>query len=63
MKKGTVKFYNPEKKFGFITNEETKQDIFVHSSSCNSPIAEGRKVTNDEGSNNRGPIAINVTLA
>jgi CspA family cold shock protein len=43
---GTVKFFNESKGFGFITNDETGQDIFVHVTGVNGPaLNEGDKVT------------------
>jgi CspA family cold shock protein len=39
MRTGTVKFFNESKGYGFITDEETGKDIFVHATG----IKEGRK--------------------
>lgn len=39
MKKGTVKFYNEAKGFGFIT-DETGKDVFVHATGLNDEIKE-----------------------
>ena len=42
---GTVKFFNVSKGFGFITNDETGEDMFVHSTSLDGiTIKEGDKV-------------------
>jgi CspA family cold shock protein len=35
MRTGTVKFFNESKGYGFITDEETGKDIFVHASGIN----------------------------
>lgn len=62
---GTVKWFNAEKGYGFIKDEEGK-DIFVHFSSINSDgyktLAEGQKVTYDLVESDRGPQAKNVTV-
>ncbi len=62
---GTVKWFNAEKGYGFIKDEEGK-DIFVHFSSINSDgyktLEEGQKVTYDLVESNRGPQAKNVTV-
>ena len=43
---GTVKFFNESKGFGFITNDETGQEILVHVTGFNGPsLNEGDKVT------------------
>lgn len=68
MNKGTVKFFNSEKGFGFISNESGGDDVFVHISSIVSPanqsLAEGQKVTFDtERDKRNGKIrAANVSV-
>lgn len=47
---GTVKFFNTVKGFGFIKNDETGEDIFVHITALNDGVKElqeGQKVTYD----------------
>jgi cold shock protein len=62
MKKGTVKFFNEEKGFGFI-QEENGQDIFVHASGLTENIQENDVVSYDTTEGKRGMNAINVKLA
>jgi CspA family cold shock protein len=59
---GTVKFFNESKGFGFITNDETGQDIFVHVTGVNGPaLNEGDKVTYVEEEGRKGTVAAQVT--
>ena len=44
MQQGTVKFFNDEKGFGFIKDNETDQDYFVHVSGVTEEIADGDAV-------------------
>ena len=61
MKTGTVKFYNEEKSFGFITPDEGSRDIFVHRSALNgNTIYEGDKVRFETEETPKGMAAINV---
>lgn len=65
MSTGKVKWFNAEKGYGFITNEEGK-DVFVHYSSINAEgfkaLEEGQTVTYDVIESNRGQQANNVTV-
>jgi CspA family cold shock protein len=60
---GTVKFFNDAKGYGFITNDESQEDIFVHVSSLNdTKIKEGDKVEYVEEEGNKGKQASQITL-
>jgi CspA family cold shock protein len=63
MKKGTVKFFNETKGFGFIKSEETGEDIFVHSSGLQENIRENDSVVFDVQEGKKGLNAVNVKLA
>ncbi len=64
---GTVKWFNSEKGFGFIQQENGGKDIFVHFRQINSngygrvSLDEGQKVTYTVGQGDKGPQAENVT--
>jgi CspA family cold shock protein len=62
MKKGTVKFFNEEKGFGFI-KEENGQDIFVHATGLVDEIRENDVVNYETERGKKGMNAINVSLA
>ena len=66
MANGTVKWFNADKGFGFITSEEGK-DLFAHFSSIQSDVFksldEGQKVEFDVEEGQRGPQAVNITKA
>ena len=63
MKKGTVKFFNNTKGFGFIQQEDSNEDIFVHQSGLIDDIREDDEVTFETTQGQKGLNAINVTLA
>ena len=59
---GTVKFFNNQKGFGFILDENSKE-VFVHISGLVDEIKEGDKVTFDIKDGKKGTNAINVRRA
>ena len=60
---GTVKFYNESKGYGFITNEETGKDIFVHATALHgSEIREGDRVSYEEEEGRKGTVAGQVQV-
>lgn len=67
MNKGTVKWFNAQKGYGFIINESTGEDVFVHFSGIAGEgyksLEEGQNVTFDITEGNRGLQAVNVTVA
>ncbi|MCP4551095.1 MAG: cold shock domain-containing protein [Bacteroidetes bacterium] len=63
MSTGIVKFFNERKGFGFIVEDESKQDIFVHATGLIDRINEEDKVTFEITEDNRGKKAINVKKA
>ncbi len=66
MQKGTVKWFNAEKGYGFIECEDGK-DVFVHFSAINmdgyKSLQEGESVEFDVIEGNKGPQAANVVKA
>jgi cold shock protein len=61
-KKGTVKFFNGEKGFGFIKGEDGVE-IFVHSSGLIDQIRENDEVTYDVKQGKKGLNAVSVMIA
>ena len=62
MKKGTVKFFNESKGFGFITEEDSNEDYFVHVSGLIDKITEGDVVEFELTEGKKGLNAVNVKL-
>jgi cold shock protein len=63
MNKGTVKFFNESKGFGFIKDADSQEEYFVHSSGLNEMVTENDEVTFDLKEGKKGLNAVNVRLA
>ncbi len=60
---GTVKFYNEAKGFGFIVDDDSQSEVFVHSTGLIDKVAQNEKVSYDIKDGKKGPNAINVKRA
>jgi CspA family cold shock protein len=63
MSKGTVKFFNESKGFGFINEEGTGKEYFVHVSGLIDEVRENDSVFYDLQEGRKGLNAVNVKLA
>ena len=62
MNKGTVKFFNDSKGFGFIIEEGSKKEYFVHVSGLVDEIREGDAVEFELKEGKKGLNAVNVKV-
>jgi CspA family cold shock protein len=62
MNKGIVKFYNETKGFGFIKEEGTEKEYFVHVSGLINKIKDNDEVTFDLEEGKKGINAVNVRI-
>jgi CspA family cold shock protein len=64
--RGTVKWFNDAKGFGFITREDGGKDVFVHHTAIKAQgfrsLREGQQVEFDVVEGQKGPAAANVTV-
>ena len=63
MHKGTVKFFNVTKGFGFIKEAESGKEYFVHATGLIDKVKENDEVTSELQEGKKGLNAINVKLA
>jgi len=62
MSKGTVKFFNGSKGFGFITEDDSNEEYFVHVSGLIDEIKEGDAVEFELTEGKKGLNAVNVKV-
>jgi CspA family cold shock protein len=60
MPQGTVKFFNETKGFGFIVDDETQKDVFVHISGIQEEIRQNDRVSFKVAEDKKGSKAIDV---
>jgi CspA family cold shock protein len=63
MNKGTVKFFNESKGYGFITPDDGGKDVFVHVNGLIDDIREGDKVIYETEEGRKGESAVDVRIA
>ena len=60
---GKIKFFNEKKGFGFIVDDESQKDVFVHVTGLTEKVADDDLVTFELAEDKRGKKAINVKRA
>lgn len=63
MSKGIIKFFNDTKGYGFIQEEGSNKDYFVHASGLIDPVKQNDNVSFELEQSRKGPVAINVRRA
>lgn len=63
MYSGTVKFFNESKGFGFVVDNSSNEEIFVHVSGLIDNIREGDRVTFNTERGKKGMNAVDVKVA
>lgn len=63
MYSGTVKFFNESKGFGFVVDNSSNEEIFVHVTGLVDNIREGDKVTFNTERGKKGMNAVDVKIA
>ena len=59
---GTVKFFNEEKGYGFIKDDQDDRDYFVHAKGLVNEITKNDRVSFNLRDGKKGPNAVDVTL-
>ncbi len=63
MGKGTIKFFNESKGFGFVKEDESNKEYFVHVSGLVDQVKENDEVTFELEEGRKGLMAVNVKRA
>lgn len=61
VKTGFVTYQN-EKGYGFITENDTKENIFFHNNNCATPVKKGNKVSFEKERSEKGWVAVNIEI-
>ena len=62
MSNGTIKFFNVNRGYGFITPDDGSKDVFVHQNGLIDKITEGDKVSYEVEESEKGLNAVNVKV-
>lgn len=60
MRTGSVKFFNNKNKFGFIVDDETKKEYYVHAKDVEGEVSDGDRVNFEVMEAAKGPQAVKV---
>ena len=61
MKTGIIKFFNEAKGYGFVTDDETKEDLFVHVTTLTgTPVQQNDRVEFETQEGRKGINAVNI---